>query len=168
MLRRNFFTLSNKWNRSSATMEMINKTVLVKGDPSSGSPKQGDYVIVDYTGWLQVPGAALGTKGAKFDSSVDRGQRFSFQLKTGQVIQGWDIAVNSMVKGEKCQVVLPPSLAYGSRGVGPIPANSTLIFEIQLHEWTDKGPSGGAGSTVTRVAIIFVIGYILWYLFGSK
>lgn len=150
-------------------MDLINKTVLIKGDASSGSPKQGDYVIVDYTGWLQVPGAALGTKGAKFDSSVDRGQKFSFQLKAGQVIVGWDAAVATMYKGEKCQVVLPPSLAYGSRAVGGvIPANSTLIFEIQLHEWSDKGSSGGGSGMIGRIMFIMVVGYILWYIFGSK
>jgi FKBP-type peptidyl-prolyl cis-trans isomerase len=93
---------------------------------SGNSPKQGQTVIVHYTGWL--------TDGKKFDSSVDRGQPFEFQIGVGQVIQGWDQGVLSMNVGGKRKLTIPPELAYGDRDVGSglIPANSTLVFEVEL------------------------------------
>jgi len=92
----------------------------------------GDLVTVHYTGWFQDP-AAPGGRGAKFDSSVDRGDRFSFELGAGQVIQGWDKGVEGMLIGEKRELVIAPALAYGERGhPAGIPPNSTLIFEVEL------------------------------------
>jgi FKBP-type peptidyl-prolyl cis-trans isomerase len=90
------------------------------------SPKKGQTVVVHYTGWL--------TNGAKFDSSVDRGEPFEFQIGIGQVIQGWDQGVLTMKVGGKRKLTIPPKLAYGDRDVGGglIPANSTLIFEVEL------------------------------------
>jgi FKBP-type peptidyl-prolyl cis-trans isomerase FkpA len=89
------------------------------------APKQGDGVTVHYTGWL--------TSGAKFDSSVDRGEPFTFVLGTGQVIEGWDIGVASMKVGDKVKLTIPPDLAYGAAGYpGAIPPNATLIFEVEL------------------------------------
>jgi FKBP-type peptidyl-prolyl cis-trans isomerase len=86
----------------------------------------GDNVLVHYTGWL--------TDGAKFDSSLDRGQPFSFQLGAGRVIAGWDQGVAGMKVGGSRRLTIPPELAYGDRAVGGglIPANSTLIFEVEL------------------------------------
>lgn len=86
--------------------------------------KTGNTVSVQYTGTL--------LDGKKFDSSYDRGQPFSFVLGTGQVIQGWDQGVLGMKVGGKRKLTIPPSLAYGERSIGPIPANSTLVFEIEL------------------------------------
>jgi FKBP-type peptidyl-prolyl cis-trans isomerase len=93
---------------------------------SGDSPNQGQTVVVHYTGWL--------TDGKKFDSSVDRGQPFEFQIGVGQVIQGWDQGVLSMRVGGKRKLTIPPELAYVDRDVGDglIPANSTLVFEVEL------------------------------------
>jgi peptidylprolyl isomerase len=96
---------------------------LVEGDGTQ--PRQGQVVVVHYTGWLP--------SGGKFDSSLDRGEPFSFSLGMGQVIGGWDLGVASMNVGGKRQLVIPPDLAYGERGFpGVIPPNATLIFEVEL------------------------------------
>ncbi|MGV3526011.1 MAG: FKBP-type peptidyl-prolyl cis-trans isomerase [Candidatus Sericytochromatia bacterium] len=84
----------------------------------------GKEVVVHYTGTL--------TNGEKFDSSKDRGTPFSFNLGAGQVIQGWDQGVAGMKVGGVRKLTIPPELGYGSRQVGPIPANSTLLFEVEL------------------------------------
>jgi FKBP-type peptidyl-prolyl cis-trans isomerase len=87
--------------------------------------KSGSVVSVHYTGWL--------TNGKKFDSSVDRGQPFSFTLGKGQVIKGWDQGVATMKIGDKIKLTIPPELGYGARGAGNvIPANATLVFEVEL------------------------------------
>lgn len=92
----------------------------------------GDVVNVHYTGWLQDPAAEDG-RGRKFDSSIDRGQQFSFPLGAGRVIKGWDQGVAGMLIGEKRELTIAPDLAYGERGYpGAIPPNSTLIFEVEL------------------------------------
>jgi peptidylprolyl isomerase len=95
---------------------------LVEG--AGETPNDGDQVIVHYTGWL------LSFK--KFDSSVDRGEPFAFQLGRQQVIKGWDEGVATMKVGGKRKLVIPPDLAYGEQANGMIPANSTLIFEVEL------------------------------------
>ena len=92
----------------------------------------GDYVDVHYTGWL-YDAAAENNRGSKFDSSVDRGQKFQFQLGAGQVIQGWDRGVEGMLIGEKRQLTIAPEMGYGDRGAGNvIPPGATLVFEIEL------------------------------------
>ena len=89
----------------------------------------GRTVSVHYTGWLYENGA----KGAKFDSSKDRGDPFEFDLGAGQVIKGWDEGVQGMQEGGTRLLVIPPVLAYGTRGAGGvIPPNATLIFEVEL------------------------------------
>lgn len=87
--------------------------------------KAGSHVTVHYTGWL--------TSGKKFDSSVDAHQPFPFTIGAGDVIKGWDEGVTGMKVGGKRQLRIPPDLAYGKQGYpGVIPADATLIFDIQL------------------------------------
>ena len=89
----------------------------------------GNKVSVHYTGWLSKDGA----KGAKFDSSVDRGQPFDFTLGAQQVIAGWDEGVAGMKVGGTRTLIIPPELGYGVRGAGGvIPPNATLIFDVDL------------------------------------
>jgi len=86
----------------------------------------GDEVMVHYTGWL--------LNGTKFDSSLDRGQPLTFKLGVGDVIEGWDRGVRGMQTGGVRKLTIPSELAYGDRAVGGglIPANSTLVFEVEL------------------------------------
>ena len=96
---------------------------LVVGDGPAA--KAGDNLEMHYTGWLM--------NGTKFDSSLDRGQPFAFQLGAGQVIKGWDEGVAGMKVGGKRILIIPPALGYGARGAGGvIPPNATLKFEVQL------------------------------------
>ncbi|MFZ5593138.1 MAG: FKBP-type peptidyl-prolyl cis-trans isomerase [Pseudomonadota bacterium] len=122
-----------KQGKSSMTETAI--TQLVKTDVKAGTGKEavsGKLVIVHYTGWLYDPKAA-NQRGAKFDSSRDRSQPFDFLLGMGQVIKGWDQGVAGMKTGGQRTLVIPPDMAYGSRGAGGvIPPNATLIFDVEL------------------------------------
>jgi FKBP-type peptidyl-prolyl cis-trans isomerase len=88
----------------------------------------GQNAKVHYTGWLLEGGR----RGAKFDSSLDRGQPFVFPLGAGRVIKGWDEGVQGMKVGGKRLLMIPPELGYGARGAGGvIPPNATLLFEVE-------------------------------------
>jgi FKBP-type peptidyl-prolyl cis-trans isomerase FkpA len=105
-------------------------TELAAGEGEAIAP--GSTAVMHYTGWLFDP-TAEDQKGAKFDSSLDRGQPFRFPLGAGRVIQGWDQGVPGMQVGTQRRLVIPPHLGYGSRGAGGvIPPNATLIFDVQL------------------------------------
>jgi peptidylprolyl isomerase len=93
--------------------------------------QSGKTVSVHYTGWLDE----AGKKGKKFDSSLDRGQPFTFALGAGMVIKGWDEGVAGMKVGGKRTLHIPAALGYGSRGMGSvIPPNANLIFDVELLE----------------------------------
>ncbi len=123
-MRRIFITLVMLIVPVVAMAASIEMEDIETGDGAVASP--GDKVSVHYTGWL--------TDGTKFDSSLDRGQPFTFQLGAGEVIQGWDRGVAGMAIGGVRRLTIPPELAYGDRSVGNglIPAHSTLVFEVQL------------------------------------
>ena len=92
---------------------------------TGAEPKQGETILVHYTGWL--------TDGKKFDSSKDRGEPFSFPLGGGRVIKGWDQGFAGMKVGGKRKLTIPPEMGYGARGAGgAIPPNATLVFEVEL------------------------------------
>lgn len=97
------------------------------GDGAEALP--GRLVTVHYTGWLDE----AGSKGKKFDSSVGRGQPFTFSLGAGRVIKGWDEGVAGMKVGGKRTLYIPSKLGYGKRGVGGvIPPNADLIFDVEV------------------------------------
>lgn len=99
--------------------------ILSKG--SGAIPETGTTVKVHYTGYLE--------DGTKFDSSLDRGQPFSFAVGMGRVIKGWDEGVSKLPAGTKAMLLIPADLGYGSRGAGGvIPPEATLFFEIEILE----------------------------------
>ncbi len=95
---------------------------VIEGDGQEA--KVGDTIVVHYTGILP--------DGTVFDSSRDRGQPFSFQLGGGQVIQGWEQGFTNMKIGGRRILAIPPQFGYGTRSVGSIPANATLLFDVEL------------------------------------
>ncbi len=96
---------------------------------TGATPRRGQTCVMHYTGWL----FENGTKGKKFDSSLDRGQPFEFPIGMKRVIVGWDEGVATMKVGGKRTLIIPPDLGYGARGAGGvIPPNATLIFEVEL------------------------------------
>ncbi|MBI2069645.1 MAG: FKBP-type peptidyl-prolyl cis-trans isomerase [Elusimicrobia bacterium] len=114
--------------KSSQSQEVTTPSGLKYTDNVVGagaSPETGQRVTVHYTGTL--------TNGTKFDSSLDRGQPFAFNIGVGQVIKGWDEGVASMKVGGKRRLYIPAALGYGSRGAGGvIPPNADLIFDVEL------------------------------------
>lgn len=101
---------------------------------SGDAVKKGDKVRVHYTGRL--------TDGTVFDSSVTRNQPFEFTVGAGQVIRGWDEGLLGMQVGGKRTLTVPPEMGYGEAGIGPIPGNATLIFDIELLEILEVPPAG--------------------------
>ena len=107
--------------------------IIESGDISSSVPQRAQTVVVDYTGWLG------GFEGKEFDSTKGRllpvprpPSPFKFAAGVGSVIPGWDQTVRQMHIGETRRIIVPPSLGYGEKGVGPIPGGATLYFEIKL------------------------------------
>ena len=98
----------------------------INTDGDGEKPTVGQTVVAHYHGTLE--------DGTKFDSSFDRNQPFSFPVGQGRVIKGWDEAFMDMKVGTHATLTIPPELAYGSRSMGTIPPNSTLIFDVELLE----------------------------------
>jgi FKBP-type peptidyl-prolyl cis-trans isomerase len=96
---------------------------ILKEGEGEAKVKSGDTVAVFYTGYL--------TDGTVFDSNVG-GNPFEFTIGAGQVIAGWEVGLVDMKVGEQRRLVLPPAFAYGNQAIGPIPANSTLVFDVEL------------------------------------
>ncbi len=100
-------------------------TYIVTKNGTGAQLKAGDTIIVNYTGLL--------TNGTKFDSSLDRGEPFSFPLGAGKVIKGWDEGFQKLKVGDHATLIIPSSIAYGSRGAGGVIApGATLIFIVEV------------------------------------
>ncbi|XP_065813340.1 peptidyl-prolyl cis-trans isomerase FKBP4 isoform X2 [Labrus bergylta] len=115
-------------------------------------PMTGDKVFVHYVGTL--------LDGTHFDSSRDRGEKFSFELGKGQVIKAWDIGVATMKIGELCQLICKSEYAYGSAGSPPkIPPSATLVFEVELFEFRGEDITDGEDGGIIRRIITKGQGY---------
>lgn len=111
--------------QASNSYEIQGMKIEILKEGTGEAAKSGDKATVNYVGTLQ--------DGTKFDSSIDRNEPFPFNLGENKVIQGWELGVLGMKVGEKRKLTIPPELAYGNQAVGGvIPANSTLIFEVEL------------------------------------
>lgn len=114
-------------NENNSTTTQMPQTGFQAQDSVAGQgdlAQRGDTVTVHYVGRL--------TNGQVFDSSRDANTPFTFTLGRGDVIRGWDEGLEGMRVGGKRTLTIAPDFAYGSRGIGPIPPNSTLIFEVEL------------------------------------
>jgi FKBP-type peptidyl-prolyl cis-trans isomerase len=128
-------TANQEKDKTAEKMELITELQIIDVAPGEGAQAAaGNDVVVHYTGWLYDPSQPE-NKGTKFDSSVDRGQPFSFPLGAGRVIRGWDEGVAGMLVGGKRTLIIPPDMGYGSRGAGGvIPPDATLMFDVELLE----------------------------------
>jgi len=120
-----------KNNQLQATSSGLQYKVIQDAPAGAKQVKAGQMVTVNYTGWLQD---ANGEPSTKFDSSLNPGRSpFQFVVGAGKVIKGWDEGLLLMSVGQKIRLIIPGALAYGTRGVpGRIPANATLIFDVEL------------------------------------
>jgi FKBP-type peptidyl-prolyl cis-trans isomerase len=145
----------------------LTKKILRHGDKvyndaeGNNRPTKGSKVVMHYTGHLGSE------SGPVFDSSHNRNKPFDFTLGVRQVILGWDKTVATMQKGEKVMCKISPDYGYGNSTVGPIPAGSTLYFEMELMGW--KAPSeAGSGADnneglMTSFVLIFMAVMIFLY-----
>jgi FKBP-type peptidyl-prolyl cis-trans isomerase len=112
------------------TIELVDGLKYIDTKIGTGETAQkGLLVSLNYTGWLYKNG----NKGAEFDSSKNSGKPLTFKLGVGQVIPGWDEGISGMKIGGQRTLIIPPELAYGTKGAGAvIPPNATLLFEVEL------------------------------------
>jgi FKBP-type peptidyl-prolyl cis-trans isomerase len=120
----NFFKNPNPQPMTQQSGVIIEDIVVGEGE----SAQPGDTITVDYVGTLQ--------SGQVFDSSKDRNQPFTLTLGQGGVIRGWEEGLVGMKEGGTRKLTISPEYGYGSNAYGPIPANSTLIFEVELKDVT--------------------------------
>ena len=128
--------------------------IVFKSIQNGAKPSAGDAVKVHYKGAL--------ANGKEFDNSYTRGQPLPFTLGKGQVIKGWDEGIALLGKGDKATLIIPPSLGYGAvdKGNGLIPANSTLVFDVELVDFTEAYKpysTEGKDSIVTASGLKFFI-----------
>ena len=97
---------------------------VIRTEGTGSNPSPGTKISVHYIGTMM--------DGTQFDSSRDRNEAFQFNVGSHQVIPGWDVSLLDMKKGERRIIILPPEMAYGSRGIGPIPPDSWLVFDVEL------------------------------------
>jgi peptidylprolyl isomerase len=116
--------IEKKWPKAVKTRSGL--LYVVEEEGSGPTPERGATIKAHYTGRLL-------SNNKKFDSSYDRGEPITFPVGTGRVIKGWDEALLAMKKGEKRTLIIPPDLAYGSRGAGGvIPPDAWLVFDVEL------------------------------------
>lgn len=128
----------------------IMKTIIKEG---VGEPiPKGKRAIVHYVGKL--------VDGSVFDSSRSRNSPFVFTVGKREVILGWDKGVQTMRKGELCILKCAPDYAYGSSGIGPIPPNATLMFEVELLDWSDESASSSFAMFAAVSVLILLVGYL--------
>jgi FKBP-type peptidyl-prolyl cis-trans isomerase len=135
----------NNQDTAETTPEANSNILMTVTKEGSGDEvaKNGDTVVVNYTGYL--------ADGTKFDSSLDHGSPFSFTLGAGQVIAGWDIGVAGMKLGESRRLVIPPAYAYGEAGYpGAIPPNATLTFDVELIDINPTTASTTISTTIVE------------------
>jgi FKBP-type peptidyl-prolyl cis-trans isomerase len=113
------------------TASGLKYAITVKG--TGAVPRPGQVIITHYVGMLE--------DGTRFDSSRDRGEPFAFTLGEGRVIKGWDEGFGLLHVGDHAIFIVPPELAYGARKIGPIPANATLRFDVELIDVKDRALS---------------------------
>lgn len=101
-----------------------------------------DTLSVEFTGWLP--------DGTRFDTSRDVSATFDFTLGDLRLIEGWNRGIEGMRVGGLRLIVIPPDLAFGSEGTGPIPPNSAVVFEVELLDLARPAPSGVAGPSASR------------------
>jgi len=117
--------MTNPTANSQAVTTASGLTYIITKRGDGAQIKAGDNVIVNYTGLL--------TNGMKFDSSLDRGEPFSFPVGAQRVIKGWDEGLQKLRVGDHATLIIPPAIGYGSRGAGGvIPPDATLIFIIEV------------------------------------
>ena len=119
----------------SSSPVVVTELIVKEIAPGDGPVAEaGQTAVMHYTGWIYEP-ASPDLRGSKFDSSRDRNDPFLFKLGAGQVISGWDNGIPGMRVGGKRELIIPPDMAYGSRGAGGvIPPDATLLFDVELLE----------------------------------
>jgi len=135
-LNNDLATSTQQNGKTGVVSDIVTESGLIIKDVTLGTGSvavRGKTVVVHYVGTLE--------DGTQFDSSVGRGQPFSFLLGAGQVIQGWEQGFEGMKVGGRRVLTIPPELGYGPNAVGSIPANSTLIFEVTLLDVVDASAS---------------------------